>query len=73
MLFRSFAPAKTPEAVIALINQEAAKVVSAPKNQERPTSSSVERATSTPAEFAATIKADMAKWGRLIKDSGIRE
>ncbi len=27
----------------------------------------------TPAEFAATIKADMTKWGRLIKDSGMRE
>ena len=25
------------------------------------------------AETAATIKADMAKWGKLIKDSGIRE
>ena len=68
-----FAPAKTPAAVIALINQEAAKVLSAPKNQERLASSGVESATSTPAEFAATIKADMAKWGKLIKDSGIRE
>jgi tripartite-type tricarboxylate transporter receptor subunit TctC len=68
-----FSPAKTPAAVIAMINQEAAKVLSAPKNQERLASSGVESATSTPAEFAATIKADMAKWGKLIRDSGIRE
>ena len=27
----------------------------------------------TPAEFAATIKAEMTKWSRLIKDSGMRE
>jgi tripartite-type tricarboxylate transporter receptor subunit TctC len=68
-----FSPAKTPAAVIAMINQEAAKVLSAPKNQERLASSGVESATSTPAEFAATIKADMAKWGKLIRDSGICE
>ena len=60
-------------ALVALINQEAAKVLNAPKNQERLANSGVESATSTPAEFAATIKADMTKWGRLIKDSGMRE
>ena len=68
-----FAPAKTPAALVTLINQEAAKVLNAPKNQERLANSGVESATSTPAEFAATIKADMTKWGRLIKDSGMRE
>jgi tripartite-type tricarboxylate transporter receptor subunit TctC len=68
-----FAPAKTPAAIIALINQESAKVLSSQKNQERLANSGVESATGTPAEFAATIKADMAKWGRLIKDTGIRE
>ena len=68
-----FAPAKTPAVLVALINQEAAKVLNAPKNQERLANSGVESATSTPAEFAATIKADMTKWGRLIKDSGMRE
>jgi tripartite-type tricarboxylate transporter receptor subunit TctC len=68
-----FAPAKTPAAIIALINQESAKVLSSQKNQERLANSGVESATGTPAEFAATIKADMAKWGKLIKDTGIRE
>ena len=68
-----FAPAKTPAAVIALVNQEAAKVLASPKNQERLANSGVESATGTPAEFAATIKADMAKWGKLIRDAGIRE
>lgn len=68
-----FAPAKTPATVIALINQEAAKVLNSAQNQQRLANSGVESATGTPAEFAATIKADMAKWGRLIKDTGIRE
>lgn len=27
----------------------------------------------TPDEFAATIKSEMAKWGKLIRDAGIRE
>jgi tripartite-type tricarboxylate transporter receptor subunit TctC len=26
----------------------------------------------TPEEFAATIKSDMTKWGKLIRDAGIR-
>jgi tripartite-type tricarboxylate transporter receptor subunit TctC len=33
----------------------------------------VETVASSPAQAAAYIKADMAKWGRLIKDAGIRE
>jgi tripartite-type tricarboxylate transporter receptor subunit TctC len=68
-----FAPAKTPAAIITLINQEAAKVLNSPNNQQRLANSGVESATGTPAEFATTIKTDMAKWGKLIKDSGIRE
>jgi len=27
---------------------------------------------STPQEFGAFIKADIAKWGRLVKDAGIK-
>ena len=34
--------------------------------------SGVESVGSTPAEFAAIIKVDMAKWGKLIRETGMR-
>ena len=68
-----FAPAKTPPAIVERLAQEAAKVLNAPATRERLATSGVEIATSTPAEFATVMKADMAKWGKLIRDAGIRE
>ena len=33
----------------------------------------MEAVGTSPEEFAGVIKADMAKWGKLIKDAGIHE
>jgi tripartite-type tricarboxylate transporter receptor subunit TctC len=43
------------------------------KAQELFAQSWVETVGSSPAQTAVYIKSDMAKWGRLIKDAGIRE
>ena len=58
---------------ISAVIAEPARLANNNPETTGPSSRTSESATSTPAEFAATIKADMAKWGKLIKDSGIRE
>lgn len=67
------APAKTPASVIARIQQETQRVVNTPAIQEKFFAAGVETVGSSPESFAALIKADMAKSGKLIKDVGIRE
>ena len=77
MLFRSsivglFAPAKTPEAVVARLNQEIVRVLGRAEVKERFLSSGVETVGSTPEEFGATVKSEMARLGKVIRDAGIR-
>ena len=68
-----WAPAKTPEPVIARLNQEIVRFLKTPEAKERFLTQGAEAVGSSPAEFAAAIKQDMATWGKIIKDAGIRE
>ena len=68
-----FAPAKTPAAVIQLLNQEAARVLASAVTKERFYNAGVETVGSAPEEFAASIRADINRWRKVIKDAGIHE
>ena len=65
------APTKTPAAIINRLNQEMVRVLNMPEVKERFLNVGIEVATSSPEQFAATIKSDIAKWGKVIKDAGI--
>ena len=67
-----FAPARTPDAIIARLNQEMVKVLNAADVKDRLSGSGAEVIASAPEELAATIKADMTRLGRLIREAGIR-
>jgi tripartite-type tricarboxylate transporter receptor subunit TctC len=67
-----WAPAKTPQAVINLLNQEIVKFLTQPEIRERFLKAGVDAVGSSPAEFAATMKSDMLKWSKVIKDAGMR-
>jgi tripartite-type tricarboxylate transporter receptor subunit TctC len=67
------APARTPAAVINRLNQESAKVLHAPDVKERYFKAGMEVVGSPPEALAATIRTDMQKIGKLIRDAGIRE
>jgi len=67
-----FAPAKTPSAIIARLNSEIAAATQQREVKERLLGSGVEAASSSPDEFAAVIKRDMAKWSSLIRQTGMR-
>jgi tripartite-type tricarboxylate transporter receptor subunit TctC len=66
------APAKTPAAIIRRLNQEIVQVLNRADVKERLLNAGVEVVTSSPEELAATVKSEMAKWGKLIKDAGLR-
>ena len=68
-----WAPAKTPDAIINRLNQEMVRYLRTPEARERFLSQGAEAVGSSPEEFAAAIKADMAKWGKVIKDANIRD
>ena len=65
------APARTPAALVNRLSQEIARVVNRADVKERHFSIGVETVGSTPEELGATIKADLVKWGKVIKDLGI--
>ncbi len=67
-----FAPAKTPAAIVQRLNQEMVQILHKPEVKERFLNAGAEAVGSTPAEFTAMMKADMAKMGRVIKAAGIR-
>jgi tripartite-type tricarboxylate transporter receptor subunit TctC len=66
------APAGTPRDIIASLNNEIARIVRTPEVGRQFTVQGVEAAVTTPEEYAAIIKADLAKWGKVIRDAGIR-
>jgi tripartite-type tricarboxylate transporter receptor subunit TctC len=67
-----WAPAKTPTAIISRLNQEVVRVINSPDVKERFFVAGIETVGTSPEEFAAIIKSDMARVSKVIKDAGIK-
>jgi len=67
-----YAPAKTPAAIVEQLNREAVRVLKSPEVKERLFNSGAEVVANSPREFAAYMKADMQKMGKVIRDAGIK-
>jgi tripartite-type tricarboxylate transporter receptor subunit TctC len=66
------APAKTPPAIIRRLHAEIAAVVNDADMKNFLLSQGAEPALLGPEEFRDYIKADIAKWAKVIKAAGIR-
>lgn len=66
------APAGTPRPVIARLNAELVRVMHAPDLKERLASTGTEPKTSTPDEFADYIKQEIGKWGKVVREAGLK-
>jgi len=66
------APAGTPKAIVEQLNAQVLKVMALPETRERMAAFGVEITTSTPDEFAAHIRSEMAKLGKVIRDANIK-
>jgi tripartite-type tricarboxylate transporter receptor subunit TctC len=62
----------TPPGIVAKLHTEVAKILNAPEVRQRLTALGAEPVGNTPDEFGAFIKAEMARWGKIIKEKGIR-
>lgn len=66
------APAGTPPEVIARLNDAIVKAMRSPQMKERLAKIGQDAASSTPAEFAAFLRDETAKWSKVIRASGIK-
>lgn len=70
--FGIVAPAGTPQAIVARLNTELAKVMGMPEVQERLASVGAQPATSTPQAFGQFIDAEVTRWAGVVKASGAK-
>jgi tripartite-type tricarboxylate transporter receptor subunit TctC len=66
------APAGTPKEIVDLLYREIAKAVSEPDVKERLTVLGFKPIANTPDEFGVRIKLEMEKWGKVVRDAGLR-
>ena len=71
-VFAIFAPAKTPAAIIQRLNQETQAVLKTAETRERFLNAGVEPVGGPPEQLGALMKSEMAKWGKVIRDAGLR-
>jgi len=67
-----FVAAKTPPDIVSRIHGEVVKILSSPDLKGRLGAQGIELVTNSPAEFARFIREDNARWGKTIKEAGIR-
>jgi tripartite-type tricarboxylate transporter receptor subunit TctC len=66
------APAKTPKAIIDRLYRDTAAVLKLPDVVTRIEAVGLEPAGISPQEFDSYIRAELKKWGKLIKEAGIK-
>lgn len=70
--FGLFAPAATPRDIVMKLNAEAVKAVSAPELRDHFERAGFEAIGSTPEDFARLVRSDIAKFGKVAREAGIR-
>jgi tripartite-type tricarboxylate transporter receptor subunit TctC len=68
-----WAPAKTPAAIVNRVNQEVVRFLNRPEVKERFLGAQQEIVANSPEQFAATIKSEVAKWGKVFTTLGIKK
>jgi tripartite-type tricarboxylate transporter receptor subunit TctC len=67
-----FVPAGTPAEIIALLNREVNAVLLMSEVRDKLAEQGIDVAGSTPDALAATVKTEIAKWAKVIKDGNIK-
>jgi len=69
--FAAFAPAGTPKTIVSRLNREIVKSLELPEMREQLAKAGVDPEPSTQEQLGAFLRAETAKWARVIKASGI--
>jgi tripartite-type tricarboxylate transporter receptor subunit TctC len=67
-----YAPAGTPQDTLRRIHAETTKALGNPETKDRLARAGNEYVMSTPEEFVAFMRAEIAKWSKVVKEAGIR-
>ena len=70
--FGLMAPAGTPAPIIERLNRDTVKIMAQADVRKRLTDLGLDVITGTPAEFSAAIDRELPRWGRVIKQLGIK-
>lgn len=70
--FGILAPAGTPRDIVQRLNTEIVRILNSPEVKDRILKQGVEVQTSTPEQFDAFVKSEVARWATVIKDAGIK-
>jgi tripartite-type tricarboxylate transporter receptor subunit TctC len=70
--FGVLAPAGTPRDIINRYNAEIVKLLNSAEVKERFGKQGVEVRTSTPEQFSTFLTSEVARWGKVIRDAGIK-
>jgi tripartite-type tricarboxylate transporter receptor subunit TctC len=64
--------AAAPRTAVVALNREIVRAIESPDVRERLVAAGVEPRSSTPEELDGLLKSEVARWGKIIKDSGVR-
>jgi len=70
--FALFAPANTPRPIVDKLNAEVTKILKSAEMTKKLADSGLEAAPGTPEALAAYQRAEIAKWAKVVKDSGAK-
>ncbi len=70
--FGFLAPAGTPKDIVARLNTELNKALQLPDLQKRLAEQGADATGGTPEQFAALMRDDLQRWGKVVKDSGAK-
>ena len=66
-----FAPAGTPKEIVGKLNAEVVQMLALPEVRQRISREGADPIGSAPAEFTERFRDEVAKWGKVVKDSGL--
>jgi tripartite-type tricarboxylate transporter receptor subunit TctC len=71
-MYGVLAPRATPPAVVKQLHEAIARVVKRPEIRERLVGQGYDPVANTPEEFSAYLRAEVAKWSKVIRERGMR-
>lgn len=71
-IFAAFAPAATPQTIIGSLNEQIVRFLTGVEVKEKLFNAGMETVGSSPGQLAATLKSEVERMGKVIKDAGIR-
>src|SRR5205814_2177765 len=67
------APAKAPSAVVAKINDAVVRALNDPEVRQKLVRSGAVPAPTSPEEFSKLLESELDKWGKIVREKGIKE